>query len=70
MTNKTTYNITGECNAIFDSSSNTITGPPKEIEKLNYMLNAVLIPKLNRYTVKPILILKSNYFKVFFSKSN
>lgn len=50
-TNKTVYNITGESEAVFDSSSNTIVGPVEEIEKLNYMMNAVLIPKLNRYTV-------------------
>ncbi|XP_001600858.1 lysosomal aspartic protease-like [Nasonia vitripennis] len=49
--NKTNYPICEKCRAIFDSSSNTIVGPPNDILKLNYMLNAVYVPGINRYTV-------------------
>lgn len=49
--NKTDYPICQKCRAIFDSSSNTIVGPADDILKLNYMLNAVYVPVINRYAV-------------------
>ena len=49
--NKTSFPISDKCDAIFDSSSNKITGPPQTVQKLNYMLNAKFVPGLNLYTV-------------------
>ena len=49
--NKTQFKVTENCNATFDSSTNTITGPPDFIAHINYMLDATYIPTLNKYVV-------------------
>ncbi|KAJ8667427.1 hypothetical protein QAD02_009090 [Eretmocerus hayati] len=49
--NKTTYPISGKCEAIFDSSSNVIEGPAENITAINYMMNAVYVPGINKYAV-------------------
>ncbi|XP_014210680.1 lysosomal aspartic protease-like [Copidosoma floridanum] len=49
--NKTQTVLCEKCKAIFDSSSNTIVGPPDVIQKLNWQMNANFIPVLNMYTV-------------------
>ncbi|XP_014221580.1 lysosomal aspartic protease-like [Trichogramma pretiosum] len=48
---KKEYPITGETYAVFDSAANTIVGPSELIKKLNYMLQAVYISGLDRYSV-------------------
>ena len=48
---KVNYPLADKINAIIDSGTNTIVGPFWVIQKLNYLLNAVYLPGIDRYTV-------------------